>query len=180
MPAVIGLLLLAGHFGATQPKAYLNTTYSLVHRVFTYVGALAFGVAGAAGVLYLISDHNLRQRKRMGVHFPPSRMFGSLERLERIIYNAVTVGFALFTVGIISGTAWGLQATGHARLGEQWYLSPKVVLGVMAWLLFAIVLHSPATPRLRGRKNAILSIAGLLLTVASLIAVFFMPTGGQR
>ena len=107
MPAVIGLLLLAGHFGATQPKAYLNTTYSLVHRVFTYVGALAFGVAGAAGVLYLISDHNLRQRKRMGVHFPPSRMFGSLERLERIIYNAVTVGFALFTVGIISGTAWG-------------------------------------------------------------------------
>lgn len=179
MPTVIVLLLLAGHFGSTQPQAYLPGTYSLVHRIFTYVGAVAFVIAGAAGTLYLISDHNLRKRKVGGPHFAPSRVFGSLERLERITYNAVTLGFALFTVGVVSGVAWGLQETGHERLGEYWYVTPKVVLGMLAWLLFAVVLHSPVTPRLRGRKNALLSIAGLVLTLASLVAVLLMPSGGQ-
>ena len=137
------------------------------------------GVQTCALPIYLLSDHNLRKRKSAGTHFPPSRLFGSLERIERITYNAVTLGFALFTVGVVSGVAWGLQEGGHERLGAQWYLTPKVVLGIAAWLLFAVVLHSPITPRLRGRKNALLSIVGLLLMIGSVVAVLFMPTGGQ-
>jgi ABC-type uncharacterized transport system permease subunit len=178
MPVVVLLLLLAGHFGATQPEAYLTTTYSMVHRIFTYVGMLAFVVAGAVGVLYLLSDKNLRARGKPGTHAPPSPLvFGSLERLERLTYSAVTLGFALFTVGLLSGIVWVIQE--DTLLGDRWYLTPKVLLSLTGWALFAVVLHTPIAPRLRGRRNAMLSIAGLLLTLASLVAFLVMAAGGR-
>jgi len=178
MPIVILLLLMAGHFGTTQPNAYARTAYSVAHRLTTYVGAVAFMVAGITGVMYLLSDHSLRGRKS---HLPPRPgVFGSLERLERLTYTSVTIGFALFSVGLIVGIAWLRHDGGSERMGPTWYLSPKVVLSVAAWLLFAVVLHTPIAPRLRGRKNAILSIAGMLFTLAAIIAVLLMPAGGAN
>lgn len=180
MPVVVVLLLMAGHFGKTQSAAYLPTAYSLVHRLFTYLGALAFVVAGATGALYLMSDRMLRVRpaRAGGGHLPPSPgMFGSLERLEHLAFSAVTWGFAMFTVGIITGIGWVVHEHGNTKLGAAWYLSPKVVLTMAVWVVFAIVLNTPIAPRLRGRKNAILSIVGLLLTLATLFAVLLMPAG---
>lgn len=181
MPVVLALLLMAGHFGTTKPQAYLPGAYSLMHRVSIFSGTLAFLLAGAMGGLYLITDWNLRQRPKWGgPKSAPVRpmMFSSLERLEKLIYTAVTFGFALFSIGVVTGVVWAVHA-GHTRLGERWYLVPKVFLALAAWVVFAVVLHTPIAPRLRGKKNAILSIVGLLLTLAALLAaLLFMPTGG--
>ena len=179
MPVVIVLLLMAGHFGKTQPTAYLPTAYSLVHRLFTFLGTLAFVVAGAAGALYLMSDRMLRSRRSGGVHLPPSPgKFGSLERLEHLAHSAVTWGFAMFMLGILSGISWAVHEHGQTKLGQAWYFSPKVVLTMAVWVVFAVVLNTPIAPRLRGRKSAILSIVGLLLTIATLFAALLMPSAG--
>jgi ABC-type uncharacterized transport system permease subunit len=174
IPVVIALLLLAGHFGTAHPEAYVHTTYSLVHRVATFLGAGAFVIAGACGVLYLLSDRALRRKKRGGIHVPPKPgAFGSLERLERLIHNAVTVGFAVLTVGIITGITWAERA--QTRLGTTWYLTPKVLLTFCVWGIFGIVLNSPIAPRLRGRKTAWLSIIGVALTLLLMLAVLMIP-----
>lgn len=179
MPVVIVLLLMAGHFGKTQPTAYLPSAYSLVHRLFTFLGTLAFVVAGAAGALYLMSDRMLRARPAGGVHLPPSPgRFGSLERLEHLAHSAVTWGFAMFTLGILSGISWAVHEHGKSKLGQTWYFTPKVILTMAVWVVFAIVLNTPIAPRLRGRKSAILSIVGLVLTIATLFAALLMPSSG--
>lgn len=182
MPVVVVLLLMAGYFGRSQPGAYLITWYSLGHRVAAFLGILAFVVAGASGVLYLLSDHMLRLRwsGRQGkLRTPPSpEVFGSLERLERLTFASVVLGFALFTLGILIGIGWVLHYH-STRMGAHWYLTPKVLLSFAAWIIFAIVLHTPIAPRLRGRKTAILSICGLVLSLATLLAVLLMPKGGQ-
>ncbi len=179
MPVVIVLLLMAGHFGKTQPTAYLPTAYSLVHRLFTFLGTLAFVVAGVAGALYLMSDRMLRARPAGGAHLPPSPgKFGSLERLEHLAHSAVIWGFAMFTLGILSGISWAVHEHGQSKLGQAWYFSPKVVLTMAVWVVFAVVLNTPIAPRLRGRKSAILSIVGLLLTIATLFAALLMPSAG--
>jgi ABC-type transport system involved in cytochrome c biogenesis permease subunit len=182
MPIVIALLLMAGHFGKTQPHPYLTTTYSLVHRLSSYLGTLAFVVAGMASVLYLMSDRALRSRTRAGVgarHLAPHPgLFGSLERLDHLTYSAVTLGFALFTVGIVTGIVWVVHEHGKTRLGTHWFLAPKVLLAFAAWLIFAIIVHTPIAPRLRGRKDALLSIIGVIMTIATLFAVLLMPKGG--
>ncbi len=177
MPVVVLLLLMAGHFGTAKPEQYLPNAYSVVHRVTSYLGALSFLISGVTGILYLISAQNLRGRKKGG-HAPPRPgVFGSLERLEHLTYSSVTFGFALFTLGLITGFVW-IHHEGAGRMGASWYLSAKVILALAAWAIFAVVLHTPIAPRLRGRKNAILSIVGLVLTLATMVAVLLMPAGG--
>ena len=180
MPVVVLFLLLAGHFGKTQPAAYIQTTYSVVHALTSYLGTLAFVVAGASGSLYLMADRRLRHRKAGGVPKPPDPgRFGSLERLERLTRASVTVGFALLTIGIVTGVAWVLNAPGGTNLGHPWFASPKVILTAAVWLVFGAVLHSPISLRLRGRRNAILSIVGAALTLAALFAALLIQKGAN-
>jgi ABC-type uncharacterized transport system permease subunit len=170
MPIVIGLLVAAAVFGRATPHEYLDTTWSWVHRVTAYAGAVAFAVAGAAGGMYLIANRRLRT-KRLG----PGAGFGSLERLEHLTLLSVTLGFALLTIGLITGLARVLE--GGNPLGPDWYTQPKVLLTFVAWVVYALVLHSPINPSFRGRRTALLSVVGFVLMVGILIAVQLMPAG---
>ena len=103
---------------------------------------------------------------------------GSLERLERITFSSVTLGFALLSVGLVTGLIGQLRMERITRLGDLWWASPKVVLSTSVLVVYSVVLHSRINPVLRGRKVAILSIVGCLLMVGALIALNLMPSGG--
>lgn len=170
MPVVVLLLVLAAVFGKTQPHEYVTNSMLWVHTVTAYLGAVAFFIAGATGAMYLISNNRLRKKlPRTGPNF------GSLERLEHITFLSVTGGFALLTIGLITGF-FRVHHGGADRLGgAHWLTSPKVVLTIAVWLVYALVLHSPINPSFRGRKTALLSILGVFLMVFTLVAVQFMP-----
>jgi ABC-type uncharacterized transport system permease subunit len=168
-PMVMLLLIAAAVFGRTQPHEYVATTWSWVHRVSAYGGALAFFVAGAVGVMYLIVNHRLRD-KRLAMAGPN---MGSLERLEDVTFTAVTVGFALLTIGAITGMVQLIFKHEHTS-------AAKIVLSSGVWLVYALVLHSPINPSFRGRKTAILSVLGVVLMIGVLVVVQLMPTGGPR
>lgn len=174
MPVVILLLVAAGIFGQISPREYIDSTWSIVHRMSTYGGVAAFAVAGATGTMYLI--HNRRLRRKT---VRPDIQFSSLERLERFTMVSVTLGFALLSIGLITGLAQVFHSGSHTRLGSRWLAQPKVVLAFAVWLIYAVVLHTPINPRLRGRKAATLSILGFVLMIGALVAVQFMP-GGTR
>jgi hypothetical protein len=84
MPIVILLLLGAAIFGRTKPHQYLPLTWSVLHRVTAYGGAVAFAVAAAVGAMYLITNNRLRSKS-----FSPGPNLGSLERLEHLTINSV-------------------------------------------------------------------------------------------
>ena len=168
MPIVILLLTAAGVFGRVDYHQYqplVKDTWLWVHRVTTYGGAVVFAVAAAGGAMYLIASRRLRRKM-------PMPMFGSLERLEQMIMHSVTLGFALLTVGLI---------TGFVRLIERDERPPmaKLVMGSLAWLVYAVVLHVPLSPRLRGRRAAVLSVVGFVLLIGTIVVVQLMP-GGKR
>ena len=50
----------------------------------------------------------------------------------------------------------------------------KVLLALSVWLVYALVLHSPINPAFRGRRAAMLSILGFVLTIGVVVAVQFM------
>jgi ABC-type uncharacterized transport system permease subunit len=159
MPMVILLLAGAAVFGQAKPHEYARTTWSRVHLITAYGGALAFAVAGALGAMYLIVSRRLRSKTPAA-----GPNFGSLERLEHLTFITVTLGFALFSVGLV---------TGLARLRSHETQLAKVLLGVGVWIVYAIVLHSPINPSFRGRKTAILSVIGFVLMVGAIVAVEF-------
>jgi ABC-type uncharacterized transport system permease subunit len=159
MPIVVLLLVCAGVFGRTKPHEYVHSTWSWTHRLSAYGGALAFAVAGAVGAMYLIVSRRLRAKTAAA-----GPNLGSLERLERLTFASVTLGFALFTIGLI---------TGLVELRHRETQPAKLLLAFSAWLVYAIVLHSPINPSFRGRKTAILSVIGFLLMVGTIVAVEF-------
>jgi len=75
----------------------------------------------------------------------------------------VTLGFALLTIGLITGLVEALQGSAGGRTppGSRWFLQPKVLLAFCVWVVYALVLHAPINPSFRGRKAAMLSILGL-------------------
>lgn len=161
MPIVILLLVGAAFFGRTKPHEYVGSTWSWVHRLSAYGGALAFAVAGAVGAMYLIVSRRLRAKTAAS-----GPAFASLERLEHLTFVAVTLGFALFTIGAVTGV---VEMFSTAKQTQP----AKLVLAASAWVVYAIVLHSPINPSFRGRKTAILSVIGFLLMVGTIVAVEF-------
>ena len=164
------LLVLAIVFGKTKPHEYQETTWSIVHRVTAYGGFVAFAIAGAVGGMYLFANRRLRHKKLL-----PGQGFGSLERLEHITLMSVTLGFALLTVGLVTGLFRVLDPRRPNSLGPDWYRNPKVVLACVAWIVYALVLHSPINPAFRGRRTALLSVLGFVLMIGTFVAVQFMP-----
>jgi ABC-type uncharacterized transport system permease subunit len=167
MPIVIVLLVSAGVFGRFEPQEYRQIREDLwmwVHRVTAYGGAVAFAVAAAGGTMYVIVSRRLRSKT-------PVKGFGSLERLEHLTMVSVTVGFALLTVGLI---------TGYVRYKPNQLPVTKLALATLAWVVYAVVLHAPFNPRFRGRRAAMLSVFGFALMVGTMIVVLLVPgTGGN-
>jgi ABC-type uncharacterized transport system permease subunit len=164
-PVVVLLLICAAIFGRTQFHQYIDQTWTMVHRVSSYIGAVAFAIAAASGAMYVIASMRLRRKQPVGAYL------GSLERLEHLTMTAVTLGFALLTIGIVTGVIE------HFDLGKSTSIT-KVALAGSVWVIYAIVLHAPINPVFRGRRAAILSIIGFALMVGALVAAQFVPTGG--
>lgn len=162
MPIAILLLVLAAVFGRAKPHEYdVRSVWLWTHRVTAYGGAVAFAVAGAVGAMYLIVNRRLRDKSA-----GPGPNMGSLERLEHLTLAAVTLGFALLTVGAVTGVA--------RMFAEQKSTPPaKVGLALAVWVVYAVVLHSPINPSFRGRRAAVLSVVGFVLMVGTIFAVQF-------
>jgi ABC-type uncharacterized transport system permease subunit len=169
LPIVVTLLICATIFGRTEYHHYdhyVGQTWTYVHHVTSYTGAVAFAVAAASGAMYVIAARRLRS-KQSAVYL------GSLERLERLTMTAVTFGFALLTVGIVTGAVEMV----HKRLATSPW---KIGLAASVWIVYALVLHAPINPIFRGRRAAVLSVVGFVLMIGTLIAVQFGSTGGRR
>jgi len=134
------------------PRDYVRKAWLWAHRITMFIGAMAFLLAAAVGAMYLINNRRLRHK-----HVLPGPDLGSLERLEKLTLAYVSLGFALLTIGMILGLAH------YKQLGSNWFANPKFVLGIAAWVVYALVLHSPINPAFRGRRAALLSIIGFLL-----------------
>ena len=162
MPIVVLLLVGAAVFGRATPHEYVGSTWYWIHLVTAFGGALAFAVAGAAGAMYLIVSRRLRSRTTSAA----GPRLGSLERLEHLTFVSVTLGFALFTVGTVTGLVE--MSSNHKQTPPA-----KLLLALSVWIVYAIVLHSPINPSFRGRKTAILSVIGFVLMVGTIVAVQF-------
>ena len=161
MPVAILLLLAAAFFGRVEYHDYVNSTWSWLHRATAYGGAVAFAIAAAAGAMYVLTSRRLRSKTPVGPNL------GSLERLEHLTMTAVTLGFALLTVGPITG---GVRMLEGGRPPTA-----KLVLALAVWVVYAIVLHAPINPSFRGRKVAVLSMVGFVLMIGAIVAVQFLP-----
>lgn len=130
----------------------------VVHVVLAMAAYAGLAVAYAAGLMYLLQFRELKS-KRFGVVF---RFFPPLETLDRIGRAALLAGLPALTASLLVGWAWAERFGPPLHPGN-----PKVVWGVITWLVFAGALAVRASGGRRARRGAVASVAGFVVVVLS-------------
>lgn len=103
---------------------------------------------------------------------PISEKLPSLEILDDIMYRAISVGFAFFTVATILGALWAADAW-----GTYWQWDPKETWALIVWLNYAAWLHMRLMKGLRGTMAAYWALGGLLITSFAFLGVNMFLSG---
>jgi cytochrome c-type biogenesis protein CcsB len=138
-----------------------------IHTSFAVLGDAAFGFACMISVMYLIQERQLKA-KHLGAIF---HRLPSLEIMDSMNYKALTLGWPLFTVGMITGSIWA-----NSAWGSYWTWDPKETWSLITWVIYLALLHL-RTIGWRGRKMAYLSIAGFLFVLLSFFVISRLSTG---
>jgi len=136
-----------------------------VHLGTVFIGYGFFSLAFVAGVMYLIQEHQIKAKLTGGIY----RRFPSLNALDTLNYYSLTMGFPMITLGIIFGAVYA-----QLSLGKYWRWDPKEVWSLITWLIYAALLHQRLTVGWRGRRAALLSIAGFLVLCFTFLGVSFL------
>jgi ABC-type uncharacterized transport system permease subunit len=128
------------------------------HASMSLVAYGAFALACIAGVMYLLQERQLKTHQLHSIfyHLPPlTNLFAAITRL-------LWWGFALYTVGIVSGFF-----TGHPLPRIQ------VVAAIALWLLYAAILQARHLKWLAPKRVAALCIFGFSAALALLWGITF-------
>lgn len=163
---VSGALILPREHGAISPL--LKSFWLTVHICLTLAGYAALALACLGGILYLIQERQIKG-KRFGFFY---RRLPSLSLLDTLNYWCLTIGFPLLTAGIICGSLYAQHT-----LGRFWNWDPKEILTIIAWLIYAVLLHERLAVGWRGRRAALLAICGFLVLIFTFVAANLWFTG---
>jgi len=122
--------------------------------------ALYFGVSAIAVGAILLA------RRAIAARLP------SFDVLDDIMYRAIAVGFAFFTVATILGALWAADAW-----GAYWQWDPKETWALIVWLNYAAWLHMRLIKGLRNTLAAWWALVGLLITGFAFLGVNMFLSG---
>jgi cytochrome c-type biogenesis protein CcsB len=146
-------LFVLGAILCAEPMVFSSGEFSATWMLYFGIGAILVG-----GILALRG--------------PISRKLPSLEILDDIMYRAISVGFAFFTVATILGALWAADAW-----GTYWQWDPKETWALIVWLNYAAWLHMRLMKGLRGTMAAYWALAGLLITSFAFLGVNMFLSG---
>jgi len=139
----------------------LQSWWMKIHVPANFIGYGTFALAAMVGTAYLLKSHGI-----LADRLP------ALEVLDDVMYKAISVGFAFFTVATILGALWAAEAW-----GGYWSWDPKETWALIVWLNYAAWLHLRLINGLRGRMAAWWALVGLLVTTFAFLGVNMFLSG---
>ncbi len=154
------VLAIPEHFSALWFSLHVGTIFVSLGLI-----TMAFG----AGVAYLHLEKIIKTKAKMPGF---SKDLPSLETFDRANHWAVSVGFPLYTISLMSGFLW---ASFTWKRVISW--DPKELISIVIWTLFAALFHQRTALGWRGRKPAKTAIVLFVLCLVSMVGVnFLLPT----
>jgi len=139
----------------------LQSWWMKIHVPANFIGYGNFSLAAMVGVAYLLKSHGM-----LAARLP------ALEVLDDVMYKAIAVGFAFFTIATILGALWAADAW-----GGYWSWDPKETWALIVWLNYAAWLHMRLMKGLRGQVAAWWALVGLLVTTFAFLGVNMFLSG---
>ncbi|WP_371869872.1 c-type cytochrome biogenesis protein CcsB [Oxalicibacterium flavum] len=148
--------------GEIQPLVpALQSWWMKIHVPANFIGYGTFALAAMVAIAYLL--------KARGIFVD---RLPALEVLDDIMYKAIAVGFAFFTIATILGALWAAEAW-----GGYWSWDPKETWALIVWLNYAAWLHMRLIKGLRGQVAAWWAVVGLLVTTFAFLGVNMFLSG---
>ncbi|TCS37297.1 cytochrome c-type biogenesis protein CcsB [Paucimonas lemoignei] len=139
----------------------LQSWWMKIHVPANFIGYGTFALAAMVSVAYLLKSKGV-----LADRLP------SLELLDDVMYKAIAVGFAFFTIATILGALWAAEAW-----GGYWSWDPKETWALIVWLNYAAWLHMRLMKGLRGQVAAWWALVGLLVTTFAFLGVNMFLSG---
>ncbi|PKO54674.1 MAG: c-type cytochrome biogenesis protein CcsB [Betaproteobacteria bacterium HGW-Betaproteobacteria-2] len=139
----------------------LQSYWMKIHVPANFIGYGAFSLAAMVGIAYLLSARGI-----LASRLP------SLDTMDDLMYKAIAVGFAFFTIATILGAMWAAEAW-----GGYWSWDPKETWALIVWLNYAAWLHLRLVKGMRGPILAWWAVVGLFVTTFAFIGVNMFLSG---
>lgn len=155
--------------GDMVPKTgIIKSAWVALHVTLLFSANALFALAFSAGIMYLLQERHIKRKSfgRLYLRLP------SLERLDRINYVCIVIGFPLMTLGLVSGFAYA-----GAVWPSLWSWDPKEVFAVVTWVIYAVLLHERLAVGWRGRRAAWLAIFGFSAVLVTFLGVNLFMEG---
>ena len=139
----------------------LQSWWMKIHVPANFIGYGTFALSAMVASAYLLKSSGYLVDR-----------LPSLEVLDDVMYKAISVGFAFFTVATILGALWAAEAW-----GGYWSWDPKETWALIVWLNYAAWLHMRLMTGLRGRVASWWALVGLLVTTFAFLGVNMFLSG---
>lgn len=139
----------------------LQSYWMKIHVPANFIGYGAFSLAAMVASAWLLAARGI-----LASRLP------SLDTLDDLMYKAIAVGFAFFTIATILGAMWAAEAW-----GGYWSWDPKETWALIVWLNYAAWLHLRLVKGLRGALAAWWALLGLLVTTFAFLGVNMFLSG---
>lgn len=140
----------------------LQSGLTALHLFLTIFGEALFAVASCAGLVFIIQNRLLKNKKLGGM----IRLLPSLNDLDRINHLCLLWGFPILSVGIIAGVIFA-----EISWKTGWLTDPKIIWTFAGWMIYGFLLHQRLAIGWKGYRMALISGIAFVLLLLSYGAV---------
>lgn len=146
----------------------LQSYWMKIHVPANFVGYGSFAMAAMIGVAYLLKSwrESVNPQGLLATTLPDKTV------MDDLMYKAIALGFAFFTLATILGALWAAEAW-----GGYWSWDPKETWALIVWLNYAAWLHMRMTKGWHGRPMAWWAVIGLFVTIFAFLGVNMFLSG---
>jgi len=171
LPLVLLLLILSVIFPQQilSPFSKLFKSFWFPLHAFTGLlshGFLLFGVI--TSLMYLLQEREIK-KKHLGFFF---KKLPPLEYLDKVNEKCLYLGFIFLSFAMISGAVWS-----EATFGNYWRWSPKEVITLILWLIYAVLIHQRVLIGWRGKKASYMFLLGFSIWLISFFMINLFSKG---
>jgi HemX protein len=128
------------------------------HIGLAFIGVTAFAFAGAISALYLVQARALKQSPSSTLQ----RRLPPLVTVDKLAFRAILIGFPFYTLALLIGSVFAMSA-------ENPDISLSYWSSLFSWIIYGFILHVRVSLGWRGRRAAMLTLAGLVGIIVVLV-----------
>lgn len=163
-PLVLMLLTISAvvrePFAQMDPS--LRSSLFTMHVLSSTIGVAALLTGLAFTALSFVQDRALKSKRRGALW----DWIPSLDVCRTIGYRMLAVGFSIYTIGVLAGILWRYRTT-----AELIDLRVKPIGGIVAWILFAVLLQSYVSGAYRSRRTLVISACAFIAIVVTMLGI---------